>query len=419
MSVDPRDPGDAHPNASEGFPLPPPMNGPRAGSQGASRGGAQGQTRGGQRQDPRPDRDDEEPSAWTRGRGRATDPGRVSDWLPRGGSNKFLGLPLALIYVIGVSILGLVFIGAVCSRPVANGSVAGQIKSLSADRQVGTLPGAQVILRGQNDTYTAVSTDAPPDATGDAAYNYRFENVPAGTYTMAVTPPAGSNLQPEDNISVDVKSGQLFPQSVMLLAQGIQRPRPLAPSELEPGQTGYINDKGERVVYQQGSGFDATDALLLYLLWRNPPTFGYGAPPIIVSNPGGFSSGTSSSTTSSSGYRVESPPSRTSSGQTVTQRPPSVPGQGSTRPSAASGSTGSTGAGPIYNPSGSSSSSAGPSTGSGSSSSSGSATNRSGSSSSSSPSQGVSRPSSSSSSSSRPSVSSPSRSSGSSSGGRR
>jgi len=55
----------------------------------------------------------------------------------------------------------------------------------------------------------------------------------------------------------------------------------------------------------KGSGFDATDALLLYLLWRNPPGFGYGAPPIIVSNPGGFSSSTSG-TSSTSGYRGRS-----------------------------------------------------------------------------------------------------------------
>jgi hypothetical protein len=322
-----------------------------------------------------------------------------------------------LIYVIGVSIVGLVFLGAVCSRPAANGSVAGQVKALGADRQVSTLPGAQVVLRGPKDTYTAVSTDAPADATGDAAYNYRFENVPPGKYVMSVTPPAGSNLQSEDNINFEVESGQLFPQSVMLLAQGIQKPRPLAPSELEPGQTGYINDKGERVVYQQGSGFDATDALLLYLLWRNPPIYGYGAPPIIVSNPGGFSTGTSSS----SSYRVEPPPTTSRSGQAVTQRPPSVPGQGSTRPSSSTGASGSTGVGPTYNSGSSSTGSSGATTGSdsSSSSSSGSATNRSGSSSSSSPSQGVSRPSSSSSSSSRPSVSSPSRSSGSSSGGRR
>jgi len=139
-----------------------------------------------------------------------------------------------------------------CSRPVANGSVAGQVKALAADRQVSTLAGAQVILRGSKETYTTVSSDAPADATGEAAYNYRVENLPAGTYTMAVTPPAGSDLQPEDSITLKIESGQLFPQSVLLLAQGIQKPRPLAPSELEPGQTGYINDRGERVTYQQG-----------------------------------------------------------------------------------------------------------------------------------------------------------------------
>src|SRR3954462_15459057 len=101
------------------------------------------------------------------------------------------------------------------ARPAANGSVAGQVKALSADRQVSTLSGAQVILRGSKDTYTTVSSDVPADATGEAAYNYSFENIPAGTYTMAVTPPAGSDLQPEDSITVKVESGELFPQSVL------------------------------------------------------------------------------------------------------------------------------------------------------------------------------------------------------------
>jgi hypothetical protein len=412
MTSNPRDPGDQPPSsASEGFSLPPSST---SGPRGASRGGSQGASRGGQRPDAPPD---DERASWSGRGGRTTDPGRVSDWLPKGGSNTFLGLPLALIYVIGISMIGLVLLGAVCARPAANGSVAGQVKALSADRQVSTLAGAQVILRGSNDTYTAVSTSVPDDATGDAAYNYRFDSVPTGTYTMAVTPPPDSNLQPEDNITLKVESGQLFPQSVMLLANGIQKPRPLAPSELEPGQTGYINDRGERVVYQQGSGFNATDALLLYLLWRNPPSYGYGAPPVIVSNPGGYSTGTAST---SGSYRVDPPPTTSRTGQTVTQRPPSVPGQGSTRPSSSTGATGSTGTGPAYNSDGSGSSSSGATTSSGSSSSGGSATNRSSSSSSSSPSQGVSRPSSSgSSSSSRPSVSSPSRSSGSGGGGRR
>jgi uncharacterized membrane protein YgcG len=395
MSFDPRDPSDRPPsNASQGSSRPTPP-----GSQGASRGG--------QRPDERRNSGPDNRSNWRGGNAPGPDPSRVADWIPKRGGSTFLGLPLALIYVIGVSLIGLVFLGAVCSAPAANGSVAGQIKALSADNQVSTLSGAQVVLRGSNNTYTTVSTGAPADATGEAAYNYRFDTVPAGTYTMSVTPPAGASLQPEANISLKVESGQLFPQSVMLLADGIQKPTPLAQGDLAPGETGYVNGQGQRVTYQQGSGFSPTDALLLYLLWRNPPSYGYGAPPIIVTSPGGSSTGSSSSNSS---YRVEPPPTSSRNGEAVTQRPPSVPGQGSTRPSSSTGATGSTGAGPSY--SGSGSSSAGSSTSSGSS---GSATNRS-SSSSSSPSQGVSRPSSSS---SRPSVSAPSRSSGSSGGGRR
>jgi hypothetical protein len=251
---------------------------------------------------------------------------------------KFLGLPVTLIYAIGAAILGIIFVGAVCGSPgTRTGTVAGQVKALNADRSVVTLPGAQLTLYGSGGPYTTTSTDVDPNAEGEAAYNYRFENVPAGTYSMSVAPPAGAAFQPEESLSVEVKSGQLFPQSVMLLANGIQKPRQLAQNELQPGEAGgYVNDRGERVTYQQGGGFDASDALLMYLLWRNPPGWGYGAPPIIYGG-GGGSTGSS--------YRVSDPPTRTSSGQAVTQRPPAVPGQGSTRPSSG---TGATGAAPSY-----------------------------------------------------------------------
>jgi len=330
------------------------------------------------------------------------------------GGPRFLGLPVNLIYTLGAAFIGLIFIGAVCGRPATTGSVAGQVKGLNADRTLTTLAGAQLVLRGSGQTYTTTSTEVPANAEGEAAYNYRFENVPAGTYAMAVTPPAGSTYQPEENVSFKVEGGQLFPQSVMLLAQGIQKPRQLAQNELQPGEAGgYVNDRGERVVYQQGGGFDSSDALLMYLLWRNPPLWGYGAPPVIYAPSG----------TSSSNYRVADPPSSSRSGQTVTQQKPQTPGQGSTRPS---GSTGVTGSGPNTSSGSSRPSDAvapaqsNPSTSTGSGSSSGNSganTSTQTKPSVSAPSQGTTRPSSSSSSPSRSSA--PSRSSGSSGGGRR
>lgn len=302
--------------------------------------GAQGASRGGHRPDD-PSTETDESSYNSQQTFSGSDRGnrsRGTGWRSEDSANTFLGLPIRLIYALGAAIIGLVFIGAVCGAPAKTGTVSGQIKALNAAREVNTLAGAQVILRGSSQTYTTVSTDVDPNAEGDKAYNYRLDDVPSGKYTMAVTPPQGSGLQPESDISLEVKGGELFPQSVMLLAEGIQKPRALAPSELEPGQVGYINDRGERVVYQQGSGFDAGDALLMYLLWRNPPLWGYGYPPVIVNNP--------TSTSTSSRWRVEDPPTRTSTGQTVTQRPPAVPGQGSTRPSS---STGVTGSGPTRN----------------------------------------------------------------------
>lgn len=270
--------------------------------------------------------------------------------------------------------------------PAKPGAVSGQIKFLNADGAVQNVPGAQVILRGAQDTRTAVSTSGDGDQP-DATYNYLIDAVTAGSYVMAVTPPAGSGLQPESDISLQVKSGETYAQSVLLLPEGVAKPRPLTPAEASNGETGYVNSRGERVVYGN-SGPDFTDFAFMYLLFRNPGYYGYSSPPVIINNPG-------SSSSSGSRYRVEPPPSTTSRGDKITQTAPSVPGQGATRPGSA------------------------PASGSSNSGSSGS------SSSGSSPSQGVSRPSapssSSSGSSSRSSGSSgsSSRSSGSSSGGRK
>ncbi len=226
-----------------------------------------------------------------------------------------------------------------CRSP-GPGSVSGQVKFLTPEGGVQNLAGAQVVLRGARDTFTTVSTAGEGSGdTQDGTYNYKFEKVPPGTYTMAVTPPQGSPLQPETDIPpFEVKADEQFPQSVMLLPQGVAKPRPLAPSELNPGEVGYVNQRGERVVYQQGGGLDMTDFLLMYMLFRNPPIFGYGAPPLIANSPSGGAGPR---------YRVDAPPATTSTGQRVTTRPPAVPGQGASRPGSAPAGTG---AGPTYRP---------------------------------------------------------------------
>ena len=419
-------PPDEHPGGSQGS-----SRIGRPGAQGASRGGVQP---GGSPDDgeshsaydpsaaydrPRSDGGHGGPGAPFGGypfRGQRTSDRDSGGWWSKiGGDTRFLGLPVGLIYAIGAMLIAVVFLGAVCGAPTKTGSVAGQVMQMGADRTVSALPGAQLTLRGGGNTYAATSTAVASGADGEAAYNYRFDDVPPGTYALEVKPPAGANLQPEEGLTLEVKSGQLFPQSVMLLAQGVQKPRELAQNELQPGEAGgYVDDRGQRHTYQQGGGFDASDALLMYLLWRNPPGWGYGAPPVIVNSPG------------SSSYRVSSPPTQTRSGQTVTQQRPSTPGQGSVRPSSGSGATGSA---PSRSSGGSNPDAVAPSTGS--SGSSGSNTGSGGSTQTqpstgagsstttrpSAPSQGSTRPSSSSSSPSRSSA--PSRSSGSSSGGRR
>jgi hypothetical protein len=218
----------------------------------------------------------------------------------------------------------------------SEGSVAGQVKALQADGSVKTLPGAQIILRGRQDTQTAVTTAADDSASGTAAYNYKIERLKPGPYVMAVSAPAGSNLQGEDDLHIQVESGELYAQSVLLLPVGTTKPRPLSASEVGPGEAGYVNPQGQRVVYQ-GGGFDMTDAMLMYLLFRSPTAYGYGSPPVIVNNPGGTGAGS---------WRVDAPPARTDSGTRITQRPSTVPGQGTTRP----GSVGNTGAAPTYRP---------------------------------------------------------------------
>lgn len=233
---------------------------------------------------------------------------------------------MSRIFMILVLLSGLL---AGCGGPSGPGSVAGQVKAAGPDGTVLNVAGAQVILRGARDTYTTVTNEGQGSGEGaEASTNYRFDNVPPGTYTMAVTPPTGSGLQPESDITLNVEAEEVFPQSVVLLPEGVAKPRPLTPGELNPGETGYVNGRGERVVHQQGSGIDTTDVLLLYLLMRNPPAYGYGAPPIIIGNRGPATDGAPR-------YRTEAPPRTAQGGQRVTQRPPSVPGQGSTRPGAA------------------------------------------------------------------------------------
>ena len=237
------------------------------------------------------------------------------------------------LFLISVLLAGLL---AGCREP-GPGSVAGQVIRQTADGGVENVAGAQIVLRRGQDVRTTVSDQGESaDGQADGSPNYRFENVPPGTYTMSVTAPPGSGLQPWDDLQLAVESEELFLQNVPLLAEGVAKPRPLAPSELEAGQSGYVNGRGDRVVHSGGP--DLTDFLLLYLLMRNPPGFGYGVPPVIVSAP--------PTTTGGPRYRVEDPPTTTRTGQRVTTRPASVPGQGSTRP----GSAPVGGAGPTTRP---------------------------------------------------------------------
>ena len=90
MSFDPRNPSDS--GSSQG-------SSPRRPS------GSQGASRGGKRPEDRPQSEVDDRTNWRRG-GQGTDPSRIADWIPKGGgrSGTFLGLPLALIYAIGISV---------------------------------------------------------------------------------------------------------------------------------------------------------------------------------------------------------------------------------------------------------------------------------------------------------------------------
>jgi len=171
------------------------------GATGRTPPGAQGASRGGVQPDSAPDdgerRSSYDPNAaYDRGRSAGGAPfggypftGSRSErssggWWSKFGDAKFLGLPVGLIYALGAALIAIVFVGAVCGKPTATGSVAGQVKQLNADRTVSTLAGAELTLRGGGQTYTTTSTDVDPNAEGDAAYNYRFENVPPGNYAL-------------------------------------------------------------------------------------------------------------------------------------------------------------------------------------------------------------------------------------------
>ena len=217
-----------------------------------------------------------------------------------------------------------------CGEPSGPGGVSGQIKHLAADGTVTNLAGAQIILRGAQETFTAVSTNGE-GAEADAGYNYRIDSVPPGRYVMAVTPPAGSGLQPEDELNLEVKPEETYAQSALLLPEGVAKPRPLSPEEAGNGQVGYSHN-GQNRTYSSG-GLDMTDFLLMYMLFRNPGGYGYGAPPVVIGNPGSSGPG-------GSRYRVEPPPTQTSRGERISQGPRGVPGQGATRPgSSSSGSS--------------------------------------------------------------------------------
>jgi hypothetical protein len=232
------------------------------------------------------------------------------------------------IFFIATLLLGLL---PGCSQPSGPGAVSGQVKFLSPDGTVRNLPGAQVIVRGAQDTFTAISNSGE-GSDPDAGYNYRIESVPPGRYAMAVTPPAGLNLQPEEELNLEVEPNETYAQSALLLPVGVAKPRPLSPQEAGSGQVGYSHN-GQNHTYSN-SGAGLSDFLLMYLLLRNPGGFGYGAPPVIIGNPGG------SSSSSGSSYRVESPPTQTSRGEPISQAPKGVPGQGATRPgSSSSGSS--------------------------------------------------------------------------------
>ncbi len=218
-----------------------------------------------------------------------------------------------------------------CSQPSGPGVVSGQIKFLAPDGSVRNLPGAQIILRGAQDTYTAISTNGEGD-NPDAGYNYRIESVSPGRYVMAVTPPAGLSLQPEEGITLEVEPSETYAQSALLLPEGVAKPRPLTGDEAGNGQVGY-SQNGQRTTYSSG-GLDLTDYLLMYMLFRNPGGYGFGAPPVIVSNPG-------STGPNGSRYRVEPPPTQTSRGEPITKAPQGVPGQGATRPGSSSSNSSS------------------------------------------------------------------------------
>src|SRR5690349_12555956 len=85
--------------------------------------------------------------------------------------------------------------GTTDASPDTNGSIRGTV----TDNTGATVPNAAVALTG--------NAQATRTSNSSADGVYTFTNVPAGTYTLAVTPPSGFTIGGPGTVSVTVASG--------------------------------------------------------------------------------------------------------------------------------------------------------------------------------------------------------------------
>ena len=126
---------------------------------------------------------------------------------------KILRRILEILVVVGLTACASDTAPIEPTPPVVNGSVKGTITDDAGD----AVPNATVMLTGNGQAARTTSTD--PDGV------YTFADVPAGNYTVAVSPPSGYSQGAASTASVAVTSGaQASPTGLVLLRAAVVPP---------------------------------------------------------------------------------------------------------------------------------------------------------------------------------------------------
>lgn len=186
------------------------------------------------------------------------------------------GVRLRWLALPGLGALALALLLVACGGPSV-GDVEGQVLGMRDPAQNPVLvKGTSVLLAG-NRIDCGKRTDRCVVQTDDHG-DYRFSDVPAGSYGIAFNPPqeGDARLQPERR-QFNVSSGSVERISVVLLADGITAPE--VPAELAQQEQGARQNAGMNSL--TGNPF------FWYFMFNQPWLGGYSRPPVVMYAPGG------------------------------------------------------------------------------------------------------------------------------------